>query len=96
MVEPPETCDDGNQLDGDGCSSSCQTEPAGLCDANGDGQANLGDLAAIATELFDGDGDRVIDVGGGTFPGTAGSDGNGDGRVTAADLIECAIVLSTP
>jgi cysteine-rich repeat protein len=27
MEEPPETCDDGNRADGDGCSSSCQLEP---------------------------------------------------------------------
>jgi cysteine-rich repeat protein len=27
LVEGTESCDDGNQQDGDGCSSSCQTEP---------------------------------------------------------------------
>jgi cysteine-rich repeat protein len=95
-VEFPETCDDGNQLDGDGCSSSCQTEPAGQCDVDGNGQANLVDLVNMAREIFDGDGDRVIDVGGGTFVGTAGADSNEDGRVSSADLIECAVVLSTP
>jgi len=26
VVEPPETCDDGNLVDGDGCSALCQVE----------------------------------------------------------------------
>ncbi len=26
VVNPGETCDDGNTTDGDGCSSTCQTE----------------------------------------------------------------------
>jgi cysteine-rich repeat protein len=36
VVEPPEQCDDGNQRDGDCCSSTCQFEPAGssCTDAN--------------------------------------------------------------
>ena len=25
-VDAPETCDDGDRLDGDGCSATCQTE----------------------------------------------------------------------
>lgn len=25
-MEPPEECDDGNTIDGDGCSSTCQLE----------------------------------------------------------------------
>src|SRR3989344_2779721 len=28
VVESPETCDDGNTINGDGCSSTCQVEPA--------------------------------------------------------------------
>jgi cysteine-rich repeat protein len=31
VVDPGETCDDGNQLDGDGCSSTCQEEPGFTC-----------------------------------------------------------------
>lgn len=27
IIQSPETCDDGNTLSGDGCSSTCQTEP---------------------------------------------------------------------
>jgi cysteine-rich repeat protein len=27
IVEPPETCDDGNLIGGDGCSMMCQIEP---------------------------------------------------------------------
>jgi cysteine-rich repeat protein len=36
-VRTPEECDDGNRIDGDCCSSTCQFEPAGtLCGAPGD------------------------------------------------------------
>jgi cysteine-rich repeat protein len=92
-VDPPEECDDGNLIDGDGCSSTCQIEPAGLCDVNGDGRVDATDLDDLILELFDGDGDRVADVGGGTFPGTEGADANEDGRITAADLARCVAVL---
>ncbi|MEM7436219.1 MAG: DUF4215 domain-containing protein, partial [Myxococcota bacterium] len=34
FVTGPETCDDGNTVDGDGCSASCQTEIVAFC---GDG-----------------------------------------------------------
>lgn len=27
ILTPPEECDDGNMLDGDGCSANCTTEP---------------------------------------------------------------------
>lgn len=31
IVEPPETCDDGNQVSGDGCSNVCLVEPGFTC-----------------------------------------------------------------
>ncbi|HEY4014849.1 MAG TPA: DUF4215 domain-containing protein [Polyangiaceae bacterium] len=31
IIEPPETCDDGNSRPGDGCSGACQTEPGWAC-----------------------------------------------------------------
>jgi len=31
MVEVGESCDDGNLIDGDGCSTFCQLEPSGTC-----------------------------------------------------------------
>lgn len=37
FVDPPESCDDGNSLDGDGCDSACQREEICVCD----GEANL-------------------------------------------------------
>jgi cysteine-rich repeat protein len=92
FVEPPETCDDGNQDDGDGCSSTCQVEAA-ACDADGDGDIDVLDLAGIESEIFDGDGDRTLDVGDGTFPGTIGADSNDDGRISSPDLSRCIEVL---
>lgn len=83
-VEAGETCDDGNFLDGDGCSRICQREIAG--DADGDGFVTEADPIALILEMFDGDGDRVATVGGGRFPGFAGADANKDRRISAADL----------
>ena len=36
-LTPPEQCDDGNNLDGDGCSASCVIEPSPLPPAGGGG-----------------------------------------------------------
>jgi cysteine-rich repeat protein len=37
VVEPGETCDDGNRQDGDCCSATCTSDPAGTaCPGNGD------------------------------------------------------------
>ncbi len=55
-------------------------------DVDGNGVVNAADLRQLIDELFDGDGDRVGDVGGGAVYSTAAADVNGDGRVTAADL----------
>src|SRR5437899_8470013 len=35
IVEGQETCDDGNRRDGDGCSATCQVEPAAKVDCAG-------------------------------------------------------------
>ncbi len=35
-VDPGETCDDGNQTDGDGCSAACQSEIVACPDGSGD------------------------------------------------------------
>lgn len=92
QIEPPETCDDGNQEDGDGCSSTCQVE-AVPCDVDGDGEVDINDMRWLEGELFDGDGDRTLDVGGGAIPSSVGADANEDGRVTGADLSQCIEVL---
>ena len=49
---PPEECDDGNAVDGDGCSSSCLLEGVGEC---GDGVLNIGEDCDDGNVL-DGDG----------------------------------------
>lgn len=86
-IEPPETCDDGNMNDGDGCSSTCQTEATTPGDANGDSVVSEDDIGFAIEEIFDGDGDSVSMVSGGSFPGAPGVDGNGDRVVTAADVL---------
>jgi len=40
VVQPPETCDDGNTISGDGCSTTCQKEHSILC---GDGVVQAGE-----------------------------------------------------
>jgi cysteine-rich repeat protein len=50
VVEAPEECDDGNLIDGDGCSSTCQIE--GVC---GDGVVDPGEQCDD-DNLVDGDG----------------------------------------
>jgi cysteine-rich repeat protein len=86
IIEPPETCDDGNQDDGDGCSATCQVEDVVPGDANGDGVLSADDIRYAIEEIFDGDGDSVTMVSGGSFPGTPGVDSNADNLVSAADL----------
>jgi cysteine-rich repeat protein len=95
-IEPPETCDDGNQLDGDGCSSTCQVEAGIPGDANGDRVVTPDDVGFLAEEIFDGDGDSVTMVSGGAFPGSPGADANGDDVVTAADLTATLELLVAP
>lgn len=89
MIEPPETCDDGNTEDGDGCSSDCRREGEVVVgDVNGDTLVNADDLRALAAEIFDGDGDAVA------TSGAPGADVNGDGRITAADFTALVDVLA--
>ena len=93
-IEPPETCDDGNMLDGDGCSRTCQVEAPLPGDANGDFDVSEADRGFAVSEIFDGDGDTVGTVSGGTFPGSVGADANDDGFVTAADLVAITRILA--
>jgi cysteine-rich repeat protein len=93
IIEAPETCDDGNQNDGDGCSSTCQIEAPKRGDANGDFIVSADDVRFAITEIFDGDGDMSSMVSGGSFPGAPGVDANADGFVTAADLLATVKLL---
>jgi MYXO-CTERM domain-containing protein len=52
-VDPGETCDDGNTTDGDGCSSTCQTENAkGTKDSGGCCSIGGGPAGPLALGLF--------------------------------------------
>jgi len=86
VTEPPETCDDGNTEDGDGCSAFCEIETVPPGDVNGDFAIDEEDIRFLVAEIFDGDGDSVTTVSGGAFPGTPGADVNGDRRIGAGDL----------
>jgi hypothetical protein len=57
-------------------------------DGNGDGRVTAGDLAALMSELFDGDGRQVEGVAraGLVAAAAAGADADGDGVVIRADL----------
>ncbi|UCC29837.1 MAG: DUF4215 domain-containing protein [Phycisphaerales bacterium] len=52
-VDPGEECDDGNTVDGDGCSANCQEEGTILGDFDGDGDVDLADYATFMRS-FDG------------------------------------------
>jgi len=56
-------------------------------DANGDGRVDAADRGMTLHELFDGDGDAAVGIGGGLVHATAGADRNRDGLVTVADLL---------
>ena len=65
-------------------------------DADADGVVSPDDLDALASELFDGDGDAAAEVTGGAFAGGPGADGNDDGRVTVADFTLMPNFLMAP
>ncbi len=63
VIEPGETCDDGNTVPGDGCSGVCQTEPGYSCPTPGSpcvftGQGLCGDGRIEGTEGCD-DGNTI-------------------------------------
>ena len=75
-----ETCDDGNQVAGDGCNSTCNTEPGWIC---------TGEPSMCEMDDSDDDGDGLTnfeEAGVGTDPGDADSDDDGltDGAEIAA------------
>ncbi|MGH7788127.1 MAG: hypothetical protein ACRERC_14740 [Candidatus Binatia bacterium] len=96
VIDPPETCDDGNEIDGDGCSATCQREAPIPGDANGDFILSDSDVRGLISELFDGDGDSIAMVSGGAFPGGLGADANDDERVTVADIPAIIGLLFAP
>ncbi|MBX3026668.1 hypothetical protein KF840_17320 [bacterium] len=59
-------------------------------DLDGDGRVDDADRAWLVREIFDGDGDRRDDAGGGDVASGAQVDVNGDGLITAADLAAIA------
>ncbi len=90
-IELPETCDDGNQEDGDGCSATCQSEGSIPGDVNGDRRVDDADVFDLVKEIFDGDrapDDSVTTVSSpeGRFFGSPGADANDDTRINAADF----------
>ncbi len=93
-----EGCDDGNKVDGDGCSATCLLESGFLClrhpsvcatDIDGDGVSN-DDETDIGSDPYDGDtdGDGVGDadeIGGAGNPTDSDGDGTPDVLDTDAD-----------
>jgi fibro-slime domain-containing protein len=57
IINDGETCDDGNRIGGDGCSSDCKTEPGSVCDVPGQmctaGAAVCGNGVVSRTEACD-------------------------------------------
>jgi len=81
-LDPEEVCDDGNTVDGDGCSASCQSDetcgnrildPGEACD---DGNTVAGDGCGVTCQFDPYCGDGNVDPGEGCDDGNAD---NGDG-----------------
>jgi len=72
-----------------GCDPFGRPGPPGTAalrgDGNGDGVRSAADLVAVGSEVEDGDGDRVEDIGQGDIEASPGADANGDGLVNAQD-----------
>lgn len=68
-----------------GAATATPTPLAG--DLDGNGLVNTADLQRLIAELYDGDGDDAAAAGGGTIASGPAADVNGDGRITAADLV---------
>jgi cysteine-rich repeat protein len=52
-IDPPEVCDDGNLVSGDGCNSACRIEAGFTCRFPGQAcQATVCEVAAIGTSAF--------------------------------------------
>lgn len=73
--------------------ATAQVIPSISGDANCDGLLSDSDVAHIAAELSDGDGDLAADADGGALASCSGADANGDGRLTAADLLAVMTIL---
>jgi cysteine-rich repeat protein len=86
ILDPAETCDDGNTANGDGCSDVCQVEDGWVCtdpippgpgsNIVDDGSFEAGPFGGIWTESSTNFGTPICDVGScGTGTGTGPSDG---------------------
>jgi|GEM_PF-1783789 len=85
FVDPGETCDDGNSINGDGCSENCQTEPAICGNGRAEGKEECDDGNTVdddscsnscKTKITGYCGDGIVD------PGKEGCD---DGNKTSLD-----------
>lgn len=65
-------------------------------DCNGDKQISVGDLSALAFEIFDGDGIFWLNAPQGRFAGTPYCDANKDTRVDAGDISCTARIIFNP
>ena len=76
----------GNDPNPDNDSSEATVTVLARGDLNRDGVIDALDVSTLVQEINDGDGEDIADVEGGTFPGTAGFDLNGDDLVNADDI----------
>jgi len=76
VVESPEQCDDGNEDDDDGCSSTCTIEEVGSTGGSGTGDETGDPDSSTGDEPGDTSG---APVGSSSGDDTAGTEGTGDG-----------------
>jgi hypothetical protein len=72
------------------------TSPSIPGDLDGDGDVTGADADWLIIEFYDGDGDAASSAMGGGIASGPAADVNGDGRLTAADVVGMAIVAPSP
>ena len=91
IITSPETCDDGNSVSGDGCSSVCMIEENSCVndylslDFDQNGVVNSGDLNVMRQYIL-----AAIS----TFANIQYADMNGDGNITTIDLVLVAKITA--
>lgn len=82
ILDPGEECDDGNNIDGDGCSANCTTEQVGACRVTAGGNKDGFTVPCTLKPNGQPDANQCANFGPDTWGGEAGSPPRIDGNWT--------------